>query len=113
MDANLEEKMFLHIFTYLIKLSHVIHNSLMSFVQVDRVSVTADGSGRLINRPGGGVMRIHRHFAFPANQMYVVVLHRELKPMRVYRLNITFDAAIEDELLGFFRSSYTLQRERR
>lgn len=82
-------------------------------LEVDRVSVTADGSGRLINRPGGGVMRIHRHFAFPANQMYVVVLHRELKPMRVYRLNITFDAAIEDELLGFFRSSYTLQRERR
>uniref|UniRef100_A0A7N8XR51 Aminopeptidase n=1 Tax=Mastacembelus armatus TaxID=205130 RepID=A0A7N8XR51_9TELE len=63
--------------------------------------------------PGGGVMRIHRHFPFPANQMYVVVLHRELKPMRLYRLNVSFDAAIEDELLGFFRSSYTLQRERR
>ncbi|XP_047245836.1 thyrotropin-releasing hormone-degrading ectoenzyme-like isoform X5 [Girardinichthys multiradiatus] len=58
-------------------------------------------------------MRIHRHFPYPANQMYVVVLHRELKPMRVYRLNVSFDAAIEDELLGFFRSSYTLQRERR
>uniref|UniRef100_A0A673A0F8 Aminopeptidase n=1 Tax=Sphaeramia orbicularis TaxID=375764 RepID=A0A673A0F8_9TELE len=71
------------------------------------------GSGRLVNRPGGGAMRIHRHFPFPANQMYVVVLHRELKPMRLYRLNITFDAAIEDELLGFFRSSYTLQREKR
>uniref|UniRef100_A0A3Q3N8H0 Thyrotropin-releasing hormone-degrading ectoenzyme n=1 Tax=Mastacembelus armatus TaxID=205130 RepID=A0A3Q3N8H0_9TELE len=60
-----------------------------------------------------GFMRIHRHFPFPANQMYVVVLHRELKPMRLYRLNVSFDAAIEDELLGFFRSSYTLQRERR
>ncbi|MEQ2263234.1 hypothetical protein XENORESO_004923 [Xenotaenia resolanae] len=58
-------------------------------------------------------MRIHRHFPYTANQMYVVVLHRELKPMRVYRLNVSFDAAIEDELLGFFRSSYTLQRERR
>lgn len=58
-------------------------------------------------------MRIHRHFPFPANQMYVVALHREMKPMRVYRLNVSFDAAIEDELLGFFRSSYTLQRERR
>uniref|UniRef100_A0A671YEE0 Aminopeptidase n=1 Tax=Sparus aurata TaxID=8175 RepID=A0A671YEE0_SPAAU len=68
---------------------------------------------RCANRPGGGVMRIHRHFPYPANQMYVVVLHRELKPMRVYRLNMSFDAAIEDELLGFFRSSYTLQRERR
>lgn len=82
-------------------------------LEVDRVSVTAEGSGRLTNRPGGGVMRIHRHFAFPLNQMYVVVLHRELKPMRLYRLNISFDASIEDELLGFFRSSYTLQRERR
>lgn len=84
-------------------------------LEVDRVSVIAEGSnsGRLLNRPGGGVMRIHRHFAFPLNQMYVVVLHRELKPTRLYRLNITFEAAIEDDLLGFFRSSYTLQRERR
>ncbi|XP_023276825.1 thyrotropin-releasing hormone-degrading ectoenzyme [Seriola lalandi dorsalis] len=84
-------------------------------LEVDRVSVTAEGGagGRPVNRPGGGAMRVHRHFSFPANQMYVVVLHRELKPMRVYRLNVSFDAAIEDELLGFFRSSYTLQRERR
>ncbi|TWW64912.1 Thyrotropin-releasing hormone-degrading ectoenzyme [Takifugu flavidus] len=83
--------------------------------QVDRVSVTLEGGagGRPINRPGGGVMRINRHFPYAANQMHVVVLHRELKPMRVYRLNMSFDAAIEDELLGFFRSSYTLQRERR
>ncbi|CAL9682703.1 unnamed protein product [Knipowitschia caucasica] len=84
-------------------------------LEVDQVSVTAEGSGsgRLSSRPGGGAMRIHRHFAFPLNQMYVVVLHRELKPMRLYRLNISFDAAIEDELLGFFRSSYTLHREKR
>ncbi|XP_044198996.1 thyrotropin-releasing hormone-degrading ectoenzyme-like [Thunnus albacares] len=84
-------------------------------LEVDQVSVTAEGGsgGRPANRPGGGAMRIHRHFPFPANQMYVVVLHRELKPMRVYRLNVSFDATIEDELLGFFRSSYTLQRERR
>lgn len=82
--------------------------------QVDRVSVTAEGAGgRPANRPGGGVMRIHRHFPFPANQMYVVALHREMKPMRVYRLNMSFDAAIEDELLGFFRSAYSLHRERR
>uniref|UniRef100_A0A8D3CJZ0 Aminopeptidase n=1 Tax=Scophthalmus maximus TaxID=52904 RepID=A0A8D3CJZ0_SCOMX len=71
------------------------------------------GGGRSSNRPGGGVMRVHRHFPFPANQMYVVVLHRELKPMRTYRLNVSFDAAIEDELLGFFRSSYMMNRERR
>ncbi|XP_029283871.1 thyrotropin-releasing hormone-degrading ectoenzyme-like [Cottoperca gobio] len=83
-------------------------------LEVDRVSVSAEGGGgRPANRPGGGVMRIHRHFHHPASQMYVVVLHRELKPMRVYRLNMSFDAAIEDELLGFFRSSYIMQREKR
>ncbi|XP_074482007.1 thyrotropin-releasing hormone-degrading ectoenzyme-like [Sebastes fasciatus] len=84
-------------------------------LEVDRVSVTAEGGagGRPANRPGGGAMRVHRHFPYPANQMYVVVLHREMKPMRVYRLNVSFDAAIEDELLGFFRSSYILQREKR
>uniref|UniRef100_A0A3Q3VXE7 Thyrotropin-releasing hormone-degrading ectoenzyme n=1 Tax=Mola mola TaxID=94237 RepID=A0A3Q3VXE7_MOLML len=78
-------------------------------LHTDRLEVC----GRPTNRPGGGAMRIHRHFPYPANQMYVVVLHRELKPVRIYRLNVSFDAAIEDELLGFFRSSYTLQRERR
>ncbi|TNM91517.1 hypothetical protein fugu_019897, partial [Takifugu bimaculatus] len=76
-------------------------------LEVDRVSVTLEGGagGRPINRPGGGVMRINRHFPYAANQMHVVVLHRELKPMRVYRLNMSFDAAIEDELLGFFRTA--------
>ncbi|XP_068442751.1 thyrotropin-releasing hormone-degrading ectoenzyme [Clinocottus analis] len=90
----------------------VLHSDRL---EVDRVSVTAEGGagGRPANRPGGGAMRIHRHFPHAAQQMYVVVLHRELKPSRLYRLNVSFDAAIEDELLGFFRSSYTLQRERR
>ncbi|XP_040029002.2 thyrotropin-releasing hormone-degrading ectoenzyme [Gasterosteus aculeatus] len=85
-------------------------------LEVDRVSVTAEGGGgggRLANRPGGGAIRVNRHFHHPANQMYVVVLHRELKPTRVYRLNVSFAAAIEDELLGFFRSAYSQQRERR
>lgn len=79
------------------------------------MSVTLEGGagGRPINRPGGGAMRINRHFQHAANQMQVVVLHREMKPSRSYRLNISFEAAIEDELLGFFRSSYSLQRERR
>uniref|UniRef100_A0A3P9D1P8 Aminopeptidase n=1 Tax=Maylandia zebra TaxID=106582 RepID=A0A3P9D1P8_9CICH len=54
-----------------------------------------------------------RSWGVLTNQMYVLALHREMKPMRVYRLNVSFDAAIEDELLGFFRSSYTMQRERR
>ncbi|XP_068611631.1 thyrotropin-releasing hormone-degrading ectoenzyme-like [Brachionichthys hirsutus] len=84
-------------------------------LEVNRVSVMAEGgaAGRGSSRPGGGAMRIHRHFPYPANQMYVVVLHRELKPTRVYRLNVSFDAAIEDELLGFYRSSYIEQGERR
>uniref|UniRef100_A0A3B4WT27 Thyrotropin-releasing hormone-degrading ectoenzyme n=1 Tax=Seriola lalandi dorsalis TaxID=1841481 RepID=A0A3B4WT27_SERLL len=83
------------------------------FIVLHADRLEGGAGGRPVNRPGGGAMRVHRHFSFPANQMYVVVLHRELKPMRVYRLNVSFDAAIEDELLGFFRSSYTLQRERR
>ncbi|TNN69904.1 Thyrotropin-releasing hormone-degrading ectoenzyme [Liparis tanakae] len=84
-------------------------------LEVERVSVTAEGGGggRPANRPGGGAMRVHRHFPYPATQMYVVVLHRELKPARLYRLNVSFSAAIEDDLLGFFRSSYTVQREKR
>ncbi|XP_076015794.1 thyrotropin-releasing hormone-degrading ectoenzyme-like [Genypterus blacodes] len=84
-------------------------------LEIDRVSVTLEGgaSGRPANRPSGGSMRVHRHFLYAANQMYVVILHRELKPMRVYRLNVSYEAAIEDELLGFFRSSYIMQRERR
>ncbi|XP_065130822.1 thyrotropin-releasing hormone-degrading ectoenzyme-like [Paramisgurnus dabryanus] len=60
-----------------------------------------------------GVMRIHRRFHYPPNQMYVVALHREMKPLRTYKINITFDAQIENELLGFFRSSYVLHGERR
>uniref|UniRef100_A0A3Q3DTN2 Aminopeptidase n=1 Tax=Hippocampus comes TaxID=109280 RepID=A0A3Q3DTN2_HIPCM len=75
-------------------------------LEVSSASVTA-------NRPGGGAVRVHRRFLFPATQMLVLVLHRELKASRTYRLNLTFDAAIEDELLGFFRSSYTLRGERR
>ncbi|XP_061663939.1 thyrotropin-releasing hormone-degrading ectoenzyme-like [Syngnathoides biaculeatus] len=75
-------------------------------LQVSSVSVTADG-------PGGGAVRVQRRFLFPANQMLVAVLHRELKASRTYRVNVSFHAAIQDELLGFFRSSYTLDGERR
>ncbi|KAG9333643.1 hypothetical protein JZ751_010765 [Albula glossodonta] len=60
-----------------------------------------------------GVIRIHRQFQYPANQVYVIALHRELKPMRTYKVNISFEAQIENELLGFFRSSYVLHGERR
>ncbi|KAJ8269292.1 hypothetical protein COCON_G00118990 [Conger conger] len=60
-----------------------------------------------------GVIRIHRQFHYPSNQVYVIALHRELKPQRTYKVNITFEAQIENELLGFFRSSYVLHGERR
>lgn len=60
-----------------------------------------------------GVMRINRRFSYPANQVYVIALHRELKPLRTYKINITFEAQIENELLGFFRSSYVLNGEKR
>ncbi|XP_052365318.1 thyrotropin-releasing hormone-degrading ectoenzyme-like [Oncorhynchus keta] len=75
-------------------------------LEVEKVAVYSDNK-----KPG--VMRIHRQFHYPGNQVYVIALHRELKPMRTYKVNITFDAQIESELLGFFRSSYMLQGERR
>ncbi|XP_045074154.1 thyrotropin-releasing hormone-degrading ectoenzyme [Coregonus clupeaformis] len=75
-------------------------------LEVEKVAVYSDNK-----KPG--VMRIHRQFHYRANQVYVIALHRELKPMRTYKVNITFEAQIESELLGFFRSSYMLQGERR
>uniref|UniRef100_A0A674CUU0 Aminopeptidase n=1 Tax=Salmo trutta TaxID=8032 RepID=A0A674CUU0_SALTR len=78
----------------------------MDRLEVEKVAVYSDNK-----KPG--VMRIHRQFHYPGNQVYVIALHRELKPMRTYKVNITFDAEIESELLGFFRSSYMLQGERR
>ncbi|XP_022527297.2 thyrotropin-releasing hormone-degrading ectoenzyme [Astyanax mexicanus] len=64
-------------------------------------------------RAGAGMVRVHRHFAYTSSQLHVIILHRELKPLRTYRLNITFNARRENELLGFFRSSYMLHGERR
>ncbi|TTG02121.1 Thyrotropin-releasing hormone-degrading ectoenzyme [Bagarius yarrelli] len=60
-----------------------------------------------------GALRIHRHFHYAPNQVYVITLHREMKPLRTYKINITFEAQIENELLGFFRSSYILHSEKR
>lgn len=58
-------------------------------------------------------LKIHRHFRYPANQVFVIAMHRELEPQKNYKVNITFQAHIEDELLGFFRSSYVLYGEKR
>ncbi|XP_023696332.1 thyrotropin-releasing hormone-degrading ectoenzyme-like isoform X2 [Paramormyrops kingsleyae] len=60
-----------------------------------------------------GALRLHRQFHYPSNQLYVIALYRELKPLRTYKMNITFEAQIENELLGFFRSAYVLHGERR
>lgn len=75
-------------------------------LDVEKVVVYSDNK-----KPG--VIRIHRQFHYPSNQVYVIALHRELKPPRTYKVNITFQAQIENELLGFFRSSYVLHGERR
>ncbi|XP_076158732.1 thyrotropin-releasing hormone-degrading ectoenzyme-like [Alosa pseudoharengus] len=75
-------------------------------LEVEKVVVYSDNK-----KPG--VMRIHRQFHYPSNQVYVIALHREMKPLRTYKVNITFEAQIENELLGFFRSSYVLHGERR
>lgn len=75
-------------------------------LHVEKVAVYSDGK-----RPGA--MRIHRHFRYPHNQVYVVALHREMKPLRTYKINMTFQAQIQNQLLGFFRTSYVLHGERR
>ncbi|KAI7791924.1 putative thyrotropin-releasing hormone-degrading ectoenzyme, partial [Triplophysa rosa] len=75
-------------------------------LEVNKVQVYSDSKKT-------GVMRIHRRFYHQPNQVYVIALHREMKPLRIYKINITFEAQIENELLGFFRSSYMLYGERR
>ncbi|NXO64988.1 TRHDE protein, partial [Phainopepla nitens] len=51
----------------------------------------------------GGV-RVARTFFYPQTQMFVVVLNRSLEVQRSYNLKIIYNALIENELLGFFRS---------
>lgn len=75
-------------------------------LDVDAVAVYSDSKKH-------GAMRIHRHFHYQPSQVYVVSLHREMKPQRIYKINVTFHAQIQNELLGFFRSSYLLHGERR
>ncbi|KAK1169229.1 thyrotropin-releasing hormone-degrading ectoenzyme-like [Acipenser oxyrinchus oxyrinchus] len=58
-------------------------------------------------------LKIHRQFRYQANQVFVIAMHRELESQKNYKVNITFQAHIEDELLGFFRSSYVLYGEKR
>ncbi|NWS54776.1 TRHDE protein, partial [Chunga burmeisteri] len=60
----------------------------------------------------GGV-RVARSFLYPQTQVFVVVLNRSLEVQKSYNLKIIYNALIENELLGFFRSSYVLHGERR
>ncbi|NWU68468.1 TRHDE protein, partial [Pterocles burchelli] len=60
----------------------------------------------------GGV-RVARSFLYPPTQVFVVILNRSLEVERSYNLKIIYNALIENELLGFFRSSYVLHGERR
>uniref|UniRef100_A0A671PND6 Aminopeptidase n=1 Tax=Sinocyclocheilus anshuiensis TaxID=1608454 RepID=A0A671PND6_9TELE len=75
-------------------------------LEVERVLVYSDSKK-------AGAMRIQRRFHYQPKQVYVIALHREMKPLRTYKINITFHAHIEHELLGFFRSSHVLNGERR
>ncbi|XP_016349241.1 thyrotropin-releasing hormone-degrading ectoenzyme [Sinocyclocheilus anshuiensis] len=75
-------------------------------LEVDKVLVYSDSKK-------AGAMRIQRRFHYQPKQVFVIELHREMKPLRTYKINITFHAHIEHELLGFFRSSYVLNGERR
>lgn len=81
----------------------VLHSDRL---ELDKVLVLSDSKK-------AGAMRIQRRFHYQPKQVYVIALHREMKPLRTYKINITFTAHIEHELLGFFRSSYMLNGERR
>ncbi|XP_068046328.1 thyrotropin-releasing hormone-degrading ectoenzyme isoform X1 [Anomalospiza imberbis] len=74
-------------------------------MHIDAVRVAED-------KLAGGV-RVARTFFYPQTQVFVVVLNRSLEVQRSYNLKIIYNALIENELLGFFRSSYVLHGERR
>ncbi|TST22535.1 Thyrotropin-releasing hormone-degrading ectoenzyme [Bagarius yarrelli] len=75
-------------------------------LRVDKVAVYS-------NAKKPGAMRIHRHFSYPQKQVYIIALHREMKPLRTYKIQLSFQAQIQNRLLGFFRTSYMLHGERR
>ncbi|XP_051974425.1 thyrotropin-releasing hormone-degrading ectoenzyme-like [Xyrauchen texanus] len=76
-------------------------------LEMEKVLVYSD------SKKAAGAMRIQRRFHYQPKQVYVLALHREMKPLRTYKINITFHAPIQHELLGFFRSSYMLHGQRR
>ncbi|VTJ70743.1 Hypothetical predicted protein, partial [Marmota monax] len=76
-----------------------------SRVAVEKVQIAEDRAG--------GAVPVAGFFLYPQTQVLVVVLNRTLDAQRNYNLKIIYNALIENELLGFFRSSYVLHGERR
>ncbi|XP_045645525.1 thyrotropin-releasing hormone-degrading ectoenzyme-like [Ursus americanus] len=76
-----------------------------SRVAVEKVQVAEDRVA--------GAVPVAGFFLYPQTQVLVVVLNRTLDAQRNYNLKIIYNALIENELLGFFRSSYVLHGERR
>ncbi|XP_069813572.1 thyrotropin-releasing hormone-degrading ectoenzyme [Dendropsophus ebraccatus] len=74
-------------------------------INVERVQVAEDKVA--------GDVKVSNFFAYPPNQVLVVVLNRSLETLKSYNLKIIYNAIIENELLGFFRSSYVIHGERR
>ncbi|ELK02508.1 Thyrotropin-releasing hormone-degrading ectoenzyme [Pteropus alecto] len=76
-----------------------------SRVAVEKVQVAEDRVA--------GAVPVAGFFLYPQTQVLVVVLNRTLDAQRNYNVKIIYNALIENELLGFFRSSYVLHGERR
>uniref|UniRef100_A0A8C6GQJ5 Thyrotropin-releasing hormone-degrading ectoenzyme n=1 Tax=Mus spicilegus TaxID=10103 RepID=A0A8C6GQJ5_MUSSI len=76
-----------------------------SRVAVEKVQVAEDRAF--------GAVPVAGFFLYPQTQVLVVVLNRTLDAQRHYNLKIIYNALIENELLGFFRSSYVIHGERR
>uniref|UniRef100_A0A8C0KVA0 Thyrotropin releasing hormone degrading enzyme n=1 Tax=Canis lupus dingo TaxID=286419 RepID=A0A8C0KVA0_CANLU len=76
-----------------------------SRVAVDKVQLAEDRAA--------GAVPVAGFFLYPQTQVLVVVLNRSLDAHRNYNLKVVYSALIENELLGFFRSSYVLHGERR
>lgn len=72
---------------------------------VEKVQVAEDRAA--------GDVKVSSFFTYPPNQVLVVILNRSLEVHKSYNLKIIYNAIIENELLGFFRSSYVIHGERR
>uniref|UniRef100_A0A5F9D0X0 Thyrotropin releasing hormone degrading enzyme n=1 Tax=Oryctolagus cuniculus TaxID=9986 RepID=A0A5F9D0X0_RABIT len=82
-----------------------LHYNLMLTAFMEKVQVAEDRAA--------GAVPVAGFFLYPQTQVLVVVLNRTLEAQRNYNLKIIYNALIENELLGFFRSSYVLHGERR